>query len=114
MEPGDVYHLYLAQTQMNSLFYMAEEITGMSMINALADLTDARTPDEVHRQLYKDILHVARWFLHFVHECTAFIAREHFGNNGDFPVKEIEIADGPAMSDISVPYFVSPDVQNDA
>ncbi|NIO28523.1 MAG: hypothetical protein GTO29_08220 [Candidatus Latescibacteria bacterium] len=106
IDPKNDYYLYLSEVWGSSLYNIATEISGMSMINAISELTESKDPYKVHQQLYKELVDVSRDFNTFINHCMILIIVEHLGEDGKFPADEVEIEDGPPMDHVIVPYFV--------
>ena len=107
IEDDRIYPIYLSENQGNSLFYLAEDIVGLAMVNTCVDLLEAEDPLDANMQYHRDLLDVSNWFYQVTHECLALITRDYLGKEDGFVTETILLSDIVRMDEPKVPYFVS-------
>jgi hypothetical protein len=104
---AELYHIYLSDDHGNSLYYLAEEISGMAMVKALGSVSPGLTPGEAHQRLYEDLIAVSGHFQTFASGCMILVLDKYCQVEGAVPYTEAIIDDGPPVNEVAIPYFVS-------
>jgi hypothetical protein len=105
INPDRDYHLYLAQHQGNTLFYLGEEIVESATIDCISEFNKEQDPRKVYAAIYADLVKIARLMLQVTHEVVAVIVLDHLPGLTRSDLEVLHIPDGPEIQDIWIPYF---------
>jgi hypothetical protein len=107
VDPTAEYELFVSQTRGNSLFYLAEEISGMALLSAIQDVAGVDTPLEAQNRLFRDLIDFAKSFQPVAEELVARIIREV---DPTPDLVEVTLKNVPAIEKARVPFFIRPPV----
>jgi hypothetical protein len=99
------YELFVSRTRGNSLFYLAEEISGMALLSSIQDLAGVNTPLEAQNRLFRDLIDFAKSFQPVAEELVARMIREV---NPPPDLVEVTLKKVPAIEKARVPFFIRP------
>jgi hypothetical protein len=99
------YDMFLSDTRGNSLFYVSEEIAGMSLLSAIGAFPGVTTELEAQNVLMRDLVNLSQDFQNIIEEIVARILLSI-----DPPLQPtlLDISDVPEISEVAVPFFIIP------
>lgn len=101
---SDEWEIYLAEQQMNGLYYVSEMITSY----ALLEMIEPGNHKRAMKRLMQESHQVVGWFLAFIGGYMIAITEKYFlGENDKLQLETIDAGDVPFADSIEIPYFVS-------
>jgi hypothetical protein len=104
--PEQSFPLYVCEEQGNSLYYLAEEVVGVSMLRVVGSLIDADDPTEALRGLQSEVLEISGAFDRVIAEYLAIILLEYFEDTKWRDAEDMQIENVPPIDEIRTPFFV--------
>ena len=101
------YDIYLAKAHGNSLYGIAQEITGQALFGLIKDIEKVDNNKKAYERLLSDILSVSEKFLHVIGNCLRLIVERHLGQEFE-NAKAIDVGEPAKLGDIRLPFFVEP------
>ena len=105
--PESHYDIYLAKAHGNSLYGIAQEITGQALFGLIKDIEKVDNNEEAYERLFSDILSISEKFLRVIGNCLELIVKTSLGQELE-NAKTIDVGEPAKMDDIRLPFFVEP------
>lgn len=103
MEDGDEFDMYIADTNINTLYYMSESVINKAMFHEL----EPNDPQNSFANFYQDIVDISGLLLTFIHNFMKVAAGRHFVQTESNPVSEEIGIDPVSLEDLRLPFFVN-------
>lgn len=101
------YDIYLAKAHGNSLYGIAQEITGEALLRCIKDIAQVDDNKKAYDQLFLDVLSVSENFLSVLGDCLRLIVERHLGQEFE-NAEKIDVGESVNIDDIRLPFFVEP------